>query len=83
MTIEDTLKKKLIDHGLWEEEADAIFEIARADPVNEPMKDRWTDDEGDYPSTMLVALWLSIEPIAVDWLKANKQNHWALSMFRD
>lgn len=83
MTIENALKKKLIDHGLWEEEANAVLEAAKADLINESMNGRWTDDEEGYPSTILVAIWFNIKSIAVDWLRANKPNHLALSMFGD
>ena len=80
MNIEDTLKRELIDHGLWEKEADAILEEAKADPANELMKDRWTDDAEGYPRPLLGILWIGIKSKAVDWLKANKPDHWALSM---
>jgi hypothetical protein len=89
-TFEKKFKELLFNHGLWEDECDAIFEEFRKSPVAVAMtegdRDRFHDDMEDYgPNANLLfnIHWLGLKKAALEWLGKNKPLHWARAMFSD
>lgn len=80
MTIRKKMEEDLINHGLWPDEAVIILNNARESKVLESMEERWEEDTGGYPTQLLAAVWMSIKPIALDWIKTNKPQHFARFM---
>jgi hypothetical protein len=81
MKIQDKLEAQLVNHGLFEDQAKAILEEAKASKLCEPMAGRWQEDDSCYPPMMLVVVWASVKHVAAEWLKRNAPQHWALPMF--
>jgi len=73
------LRTTLYDHGLFEEQADAI--LARVMEKSEPMAGRWNDPVDAYPPFMINVLWMGVKPEAVRWIDENMPLHWARPMF--
>lgn len=81
MTFESKAIEYLYQNGMFEDQAKAVVEIAKAAPENEPMKGRWQDDIEGYPPTMLQVLALSLDSAAVEWIDANLPHAWFRPMF--
>jgi hypothetical protein len=89
-TLEKKYKELLFNHGLWENECDAIFEEFRKSPSATAMtdgdRDRFLDDMQDYGENatfLFGVLWLGLKNTALEWLGKNKPLHWARAMFSE
>lgn len=80
MTIRSKIEETLVNRGLWEDEAKTIVAEAEKEKSLESMQDRWDEDIAGYPSPVLAVVWVSVKHHAVEWLKANKPQHFALAM---
>lgn len=78
MTIREKMEEMLVDHMLWPDEAKAVVAAAEKDEVLDAMQGRWGQDTEGYPPQVVVATWISVKHVAVEWLKANKPQHFAL-----
>jgi len=66
----------LENHGLWDDEAKTVIELVK---VEQPSMDgRWNDDVSGYPDAIVITLWMSAKRNAIEYLKANKPEHFAL-----
>lgn len=72
------MKETLVANGLWPEEAEKVMEVVMRAEENEVMRDRWADSFSDYPPVIKTMAWMSAKQHAVEWLKANKPEHFAL-----
>lgn len=81
MTIREKMKERLVEHGLWPDEANMVLDDAEKSEVLEPMFGRWKDSVDGYPPQMFAAVWISIKSVAVEWIDANKPKHFARTMF--
>ncbi len=82
MTIKNTVKEKLINHGLWPQEADDIVENVILAPENEAMKDLWNDHAEGYPEQITSLAWFSAKLHAIEFLEKNKPMHFALNILK-
>lgn len=80
-TIQEVLVGRLVENGLWKDQAEAVIEQVKARPGNDPMRDRWNDEATGYPPPLMSVLWLSARQAAVEWIDENKPLHWARPMF--
>ncbi|WP_027358407.1 hypothetical protein [Desulforegula conservatrix] len=76
-SIRAAVSKKLQDHGLWQQEAEAVMDIVEKAPENKAMQGRWHESPDAYSSGILVALWWSSKNHAIAWIDANKPEHFA------
>ena len=76
-TIKETLINKLIEHGLWKDEAEKIMLEVESAPENELMKNRWQEDASNYPEIITNIVWFSTKRHAIEWIDANKPLHFA------
>lgn len=81
MTVEEKLKKMLIDHGMFEDQAVAVMELVKADKVNESMENRWNDEAAGYPPRLFVALWMSVSNHALEYIDEKCPKAWFRPMF--
>lgn len=72
---------QLVDRGMFEDQAKAVMVLVQADPVNEPMKDRWNDRVDGYPPQMQAVCLVSIKSQALEWIDKNCPKAWFRSMF--
>lgn len=81
MTLEEKLRQLLVEHGLFESQADAVIQSVKADDANEAMLGRWGDAVDDYPPQMLAMLWLSTKRHALSYIDANLPLAWFRPLF--
>lgn len=81
MTIEEKIREMLIERGLFENQAQAVIDMAKTDIQNKAMLERWSDDVDGYPQSMLNILWLFIEISTLKWIDENLPLAWFRSLF--
>lgn len=59
MTIEEFLKRRLNDCGLFESQCDQIMARVKAGPVGAPMVGRWGERPDTYPEGFMGTLWVA------------------------
>jgi hypothetical protein len=80
VTIEELMIKKMIERGLWLEQAKIVMgEVKKVS--DESMADRWDTAADGYPTTLLAVLWMDVCKQAVVWIDQNKPRHFARSFF--
>ena len=75
-TIQEEIKTKLVDNGMFEDQADAVISAMKADESNEAMSNRWQDNPSGYPPQFLAALWFSAKGYAREYIIKNCPNAW-------
>ncbi len=80
-TLEQTITNLLVEHGLWEAEAQEIMTQIKFN--DEVMGSRWNEQDTDYSPALVQALWMNARLEAVEWIDKNKPRHWARGMFAD
>ena len=78
MTVRQKIEDTLVEHGLWEDEAKKVVAEAEKDEGLSAMQGRWDGDITGYPVSVLSVTWTAVKHLAVEWLKANKPEHFAL-----
>ena len=81
MNIEDAIKEKLIENGMFESQADEVLSIAKDEELLGDMKGRWGDDVRDYPAFMMPVIWLSVKSVAAEWIEKNAPEAWFKPIF--
>lgn len=81
MTVREALEQELTDHGLWPKEATTIVEEFSQQPEQKGVSFS-TDPSTGYPAPLLAVLKASVKRAALDWLKANKPQHFAIHMLQ-
>jgi hypothetical protein len=81
MTIQKFLLEKLEEKGLWIEEAEALLEIAKQSPKLAPMKNRLLETVEQHAPVVIILTLMATESIALEWLKENAPDHFAISNF--
>ena len=79
MTIEELLKQKMVENGLWPEETDKVIEELKSELPN--MEGVWHRNADDYPASMFVVLWLNVQTIVIKWMDKHCPKHFARPMF--
>ncbi len=78
MTIQETLRKHLVDRGLRPLDALAIvnlYGLSNACPAD--MANRFGDHTEGYPPQLMAALVFGVRQVALDWIDSNKPKHFA------
>lgn len=76
-TIREEFRIRLIDRGLWPNEANEVLTLAMANESLEPMLKRWNDGISEYPAKAIAVSWILVKRVALDWINANKPSHFA------
>lgn len=71
MTIEEKIRQRLDERGVWGDHQDAIVEASKQSVKLEAMKDRWQEDVDGHFSATIAATWLSVCYVALDWIDEN------------
>jgi len=83
MTIEEILKRRIYNNGVFENDVNVIMQRVKADKGNEPMAKRWADLAEDYPAIMIKALWMNVCHHAVEYTDETKPLAWYRQLFVD
>jgi hypothetical protein len=81
ITIESEIKDRLVDNGLFPDDADRVISAMKADEANEAMANRWNDSPEGYPPQIMAIAWLSARHHALSWIDANLPLAWYRSLF--
>lgn len=76
MTIRQKIANNLVQHGLWEKEAETV--LAKLAEGHPEMEGRWNESTEMYPAALLAALWMAAKVLAIDYLKETTPTHFAL-----
>ena len=79
-TLNDVFLEALEAHGLWPKEAEEVMSMAKKDPENIEMLERWDNPARDYPAQLYQTVWINISDHAVQYIDANKPNHIARNL---
>lgn len=80
-TVHEELVRRLIESGLWPEEAEEIFDLmlgAKFPGMNEV---KFNGPFRAYPNQLYAVILLYLHEFAVKWIDANKPRHFARPMF--
>lgn len=83
MTIEERIKEWLYNHGMFEDQADAVVKAMKTDEANVAMVNRWGDDVEDYLDSLMVVLLVAAKHAALEYIDANCPRAWFRPMFVD
>ena len=82
MTFLEDIKKRLIDSGLSDSEADEVLKLAETDKVLiSTFKGRWTDDTDGYPPMMTGIVWMCVKKVVLEWINVSCPQAWFKSLF--
>lgn len=70
LTVKERMIKKLIEEGLWDEDAVTILDEYIAD--FEGVRDvQWNSPSVGYPAVAYSAMWISLKPYVLRWIDKN------------
>lgn len=76
-----TLHKMMTDNGLWPQEADAVLESVRTDKHAEALAEVLGRTWDGYHTQFHAVAWLTVKGMVVEYIDANKPQHFARPMF--
>ena len=80
-TFEEVMTDRLFNSAMWPEEIAAVLAEVKDSPEMDAMRDRWGDSIEEYP-VMVPICWIAVEARAIEWLTANKPDHFALEVLK-
>jgi len=81
MTIEQTIRKQLAEHGLWPEASVDAVMVATKESTPDVEERRWAEAASDYPTAFISVLWFAATTQALKWIDANCPQAWYRPMF--
>ena len=82
MTFIEKMKALMVEHGMWEKDAQTVMDIVTA-KTDDPMHGRWNDQIDGYPPRMIPVVWLGVKYAAYQWMEANQPMAWYTPVFKD
>lgn len=76
MTLREKLCEKLEGQGMWPQEAKSALTLYELD--DDSIKGRLDEPTENYPDSFLTVCYMQARRYAVEWLKENKPQHWAI-----
>ena len=68
MTVKEKMRERLVECGMFDEEADEVLVRVREAKENEFMLADWNRQTDGYPDTFLVVLWVTVRKAALAWI---------------
>ena len=83
MTTHEKLKSMLIENGLFENQAESVMELARPeiDKLFPDYRITWDRPANEYPKQMFNIWFVTMRPIAFNWIEKNCPQAWFKSIF--
>lgn len=81
MTFEDLVKKYCTDRCMFPDQAQAVLDLVKADPVNESMADRWQHQISDYPDVLAPGILLTAKDCALAYIDEHLPQAFFRAMF--
>ena len=70
MTIEESMRERLNQYGIFDAQKDGIMEAVKSD-IDNSMNDRWDDDTQGYSEALLDVVWYGTVQAAIKWGNEN------------
>lgn len=83
MTVRELMIKRLVDLGLWPDQAEGVIEAARVHKMFSGLGLRWSTPVDEYPASLATVVWISVRAVAREWLAEHAPGHWVRPMFED
>lgn len=83
MKIREKAVEALVQNGMFEDQAAEIIEMYLKSSLGKMVRERFDDEESDYPPELFVAVWFGIKKIALQWIDEKKPKHWARPIFAE
>ncbi len=71
MTLEQTMKERLMARGMWPMDADTVMALAKQDEALTDAGVKWDDVAEGYPPQFYNVLWYSVRELALAFIDAN------------
>lgn len=83
MTTKERLKKMLTDHGMFDNQADAVLEeaIPKIEGATPDYQVTWDRSADEYPEALYGVMWLYLKDAALKWIDKNASHAWFRPMF--
>lgn len=81
MTIEEKLRKMLVELAMSSDQADRVIRKTKELESNKPMAERWQHDLEGYPPQFLDVLWLSVQEMALQDIDTHTPEAFYRSLF--
>lgn len=81
MTIQETVERKLVEHGIWPKDVPDIMTRIKGHSLLQDMAQRWNDDVTGYPTQFLAVVWVSAKKITLEWIDENQPEAFYRQMF--
>ncbi len=78
MTVREILEEFLVNHRLWPEEASLVFDRTQWNFCGAGVK--WSDSSEAYPIQVYIILQMCVRRAAIDYLREEKPEHFALKL---
>jgi hypothetical protein len=82
MTIREHIHQRLVNCGLWQDEATLVIAQLELATTPEMPEWRWNDHTEGYSPQLLAALWAAASVQALEWIDRNAPKHFARPMFQ-
>lgn len=76
-TLRQLFSERLVEHGLWPNEAGWVIDRYLLSAYGEPMRGRMDDACNGYPPQLLEGVWPGLKEVAIEWIDANAPQHFA------
>ena len=83
MTLKEDLKTRLLKHGLFESEAEKVLLSMQNDNIYSTLTEVFNLDWNSFPQEFRALAWYTTCGAVIDWMNAEKPNHFAKSIFED
>ena len=87
MTIREYLEGKLVERGLFEDQAHEVMNRVIAEDANSKtgpiMGNRWQDVAEGYPPQLFAVLWISVKQHTLAWIDESKPHAWYRPLFAE
>ena len=80
-TVRGELIRRLIESGLWPEEAEKVFDLMLEAKLPNMDEVKFNAPFYSYPNPLYAGILMYLHEFAVKWIDANKPRHFARPMF--
>lgn len=82
-TVKEKCKQFLTDNGMWPDEAEKVFEVAKSSLEVGGYKMSWDRPESEYPNVLYAAMFPTLKREALKYIDEHCPWAWYRPMFTD
>ena len=83
MTTREKLMDMLVQHGMFESQAEKVLEIAipKIEAATPDYRITWNRPAEEYPNALYRVMWIYVKAAAKDWIAENAPRAWFRPIF--